>query len=205
MQESEPVPEPETRPEPELKKESVAEAPIPKKPAPKMESNPKPRPVSKPKENPKTAPEPKKQVRREAAKSSQPRQDSRTDAIATSDEQAASPGQTVGTPKAGESTGIATLVYGQAEDPFLAEVKRRVEAALKYPRKARVMRMQGTTVVQFVVSKNGAVSELAIVSSSGHALLDKTAVQAIETARSQWGAPEKTVRLRFPIRFHVRG
>lgn len=104
---------------------------------------------------------------------------------------------------AGES-GVATLVAGETNDPFLALVRRRVEGNVEYPRKARMMRIEGRSVVQFVVASDGALTDLRIYEGSGDALLDNAALSAIRRAQPEWGAPGHVVRLRFPIEFRLR-
>lgn len=104
---------------------------------------------------------------------------------------------------AGES-GVATLVAGETNDPFLALVRRRVEGNVEYPRKARMMRIEGRSVVQFVVASDGALTDLRIYEGSGDALLDNAALSAIRRAQPEWGAPGRVVRLRFPIEFRLR-
>lgn len=104
---------------------------------------------------------------------------------------------------AGES-GVATLVAGETNAPFLALVRRRVEGNVEYPRKARMMRIEGRSVVQFVVASDGALTDLRIYEGSGDALLDNAALSAIRRAQPEWGAPGRVVRLRFPIEFRLR-
>lgn len=201
--------EPQPEPLPELVSESESSVAPQPRPEDLSKIEPRPEPKAKPstvaKAKPRQESKPKTQPRSETPKATKRRELAETQASSAPQALTPSLRQNAEAPSAGEQTGIATLVYGEAEDLFLSEVKRRVEAALKYPRKARAMRMQGTAVAQFVVAKDGTISELAIISSSGHTLLDKTAIEAVEAAQPQWGAPKKTVRLRFPIRFHVRG
>lgn len=93
---------------------------------------------------------------------------------------------------------------GETNDPFLALVRRRVEGNVAYPRKARMMRIEGRSVVQFVVASDGALTDLRIYATSGDALLDNAALSAIRRAQPEWGAPGRVVRLRFPIEFRLR-
>ena len=197
-QEMEPEPEPEPEKE-EAKPEPEEEPAIVKKEPPKKKVvEPKPKPKKerpKKREKPKDVAKPQAKPAEQAPPEQAPAQQSLTPS--------ATPTATQGAPTAGSQGGISTLVYGQVEDPFLAEVKRQVEAALHYPRKARAMRMQGVATVQFIVAKDGTLTELEIYSSSGHGLLDKMAVKAVVAAQPNWGAPNKTVRLRFPIQFRL--
>ena len=114
------------------------------------------------------------------------------------------PVQSAGAPVSAGQEGISELVYGQTTDPFLAEVKRAVESALHYPRKARMFHIEGTAVVQFIVDSNGKLTELKIFKSAGHPLLDKAAMRAVADAESNWSRPKGTVRLRFPIQFKLQ-
>ena len=117
-----PEPEPEVVPEP-------APTPEPKpEPKPQTKPQPKPKPVEKKVEKPveKKAPAPKEE------KEAKPVPVPETPANATS--QDPSPGvvpQTGGAPASGEA-GIATLVHGETNDPFLADVKRLIESNLVY-------------------------------------------------------------------------
>lgn len=100
--------------------------------------------------------------------------------------------------------GIATLEYGKVDDPFLTRVKQSVEGALRYPRKARVMRQSGVTVLEFSVTRDGVIENEKIYKSSGFDSLDRAALRAVFDAQSDWGKPQKAVRLRFPIAFELR-
>lgn len=189
-----PEPEPEVVPEP-------APTPEPKpEPKPQTKPQPKPKPVEKKVEKPveKKAPAPKEE------KEAKPVPVPETPANATS--QDPSPGvvsQTGGAPASGEA-GIATLVHGETNDPFLADVKRLIESNLVYPRKARRFGKEGTALVQFTVAKDGRLSELVIHTSSGEGMLDHAALAAVTKAESLWGAPGRTVRLRLPVAFRLK-
>ena len=113
--------------------------------------------------------------------------------------------QPAGAQTAHAENGISTLVYGEIDDPFLTEVKRAVEESLHYPRKARMFRIEGTAIVQFIVNPSGKLTELRIFKSAGHPLLDKAAMRAVADAESRWSHPKGTVRLRFPIQFQLKG
>ena len=173
-----PEPKPEVKPEPKLEPKKVVE----KKPRPQPKKEKPKEPVRKPAEKPvEKTPEPAAQ----AAASS-------------------TPAPNAGGAVAKADNGISTLVYGEVQDPFLSEVKRLIEKSLVYPKKARVMRMTGRTSVQFVVAKDGSLSELSIFESSGEKILDKAAAKAVRTASKQWSAPERIVRLRVPVVFAMR-
>lgn len=186
----EPEPEPAVEPEPE-----VQPAPVPEPPPPPPE--PKPKPVKKAVKKTEV-PKPVK-----AAKATVKGPDVKP-AAAPAAPAGPAPVQSAGAPVSAGQEGISELVYGQTTDPFLAEVKRAVESALHYPRKARMFHIEGTAVVQFIVDSNGKLTELKIFKSAGHPLLDKAAMRAVADAESNWSRPKGTVRLRFPIQFKLQ-
>lgn len=199
-----PPPEPEPEPEPAPVPEPP---PPPPEPKPKPEPKPEPKPVEKPVEKPKPV---KKAVKKtevpkpvKAAKATVKGPDVKP-AAAPAAPAGPAPVQSAGAPVSAGQEGISELVYGQTTDPFLAEVKRAVESALHYPRKARMFHIEGTAVVQFIVDSNGKLTELKIFKSAGHPLLDKAAMRAVADAESNWSRPKGTVRLRFPIQFKLQ-
>lgn len=210
ISEPEPVPEPEPEPEP---------VPVPApKAAPERKPEPKPEPKPVPEARKKVKPQPaaKKPTKKEAPKTvvkkatSDKPSEIQPDATSSgAREGATSPAPSnvarTGGATASQQGGIATMVYGEVHDPFLAEVKRSVESVLEYPRKARAMRMEGTAVVQFVIDASGRLESLELHKSAGKPLLDKMALKAVQRAQGLWSKPQKTVRLRFPIRFELRG
>lgn len=186
--EPEPEPEPVKQPEPEPEVKTPEPEPVPVvKPKPRI----KPRP-EKTKAVKTVQPKPAETVK----KAEKPAEEKQTAAVAA---------PLAGAQTASDAGGISTLVYGKTDDPFLARVKRAVESVLHYPRKARVLRLQGVTIVQFVIAADGSLTELELFETSPHGILDKAALRAVKEAQGAWGSPAKTVRLRFPIRFELRG
>lgn len=207
----EPAPEPLPEPEPEAPPPEPEPEPVPgpeSEPEVIPEPAPKPEPIPEPKPEPKPQPKPKpveKKVEKPVEKKApKPAPAAETPKAATT--QPLPPGvvpQTGSTPAAGEA-GIATLVHGETNDPFLADVKRFIESNLVYPRKARRFGKEGTALVQFTVANDGRLSELVIHTSSGEGMLDRAALAAVTKAESLWGAPGRTVRLRLPVAFRLK-
>ena len=84
----------------------------------------------------------------------------------------------------------------------LDEIRRRVQAAVSYPPRARKLGLEGTTRIQFVIGADGLAREVATVESSGHALLDRAAERgAIDAGQ----LPPLYGRIRIPVRFELRG
>lgn len=232
VSDAEPVPEPVAQPAEETAPEPISEPePVPEpepEPAPVSEPEPEPVPVPEPKaapvrkQEPKLVPEARKEVKPQPATKKPTKKEASKTVVkkATSEkpsetrpdatwEGATSPVPSkvaqAGGATASQQGGISTMVYGEVHDPFLAEVKRSVESVLEYPRKARAMRMEGTAVVQFVIDASRRLESLEPHKSAGKPLLDKMALKAVRRAQGLWSKPQKTVRLRFPIRFELRG
>lgn len=192
----EPEPEPEVRTEPEPK-EIV-------KPQPKPEPAVKKAQQKKVEKKPHTLTksQPKKQVRKTVPKTDKQTESSQVQQ--SSQALAPAPIQTDrGAATASAQGGIATLVFGEKDDPFLAKVKRCIESELRYTRRARQLRLEGTVTVQFVVRKDGSMDAFEIHTSSGQVMLDSMAKRAVESAQAHWGQPQNAVRLRIPVRYEL--
>lgn len=195
--ESVPEPEPEVRTEPEPK-EIV-------KPQPKPEPAVKKAQQKKVEKKPHTLTksQPKKQVRKTVPKTDKQTESSQVQQ--SSQALAPAPIQTDrGAATASAQGGIATLVFGEKDDPFLAKVKRCIESELRYTRRARQLRLEGTVTVQFVVRKDGSMGAFEIHTSSGQVMLDNMAKRAVESAQAHWGQPQNAVRLRIPLRYELK-
>lgn len=215
------APEPQQAPEQveEPLEQPVEEAqpePTPE-PEPVVEPTPEPKPEPKPESKPEPKPEPvKKVVEKKVVKKVQkpaqkpvesPAQVAKTDAKpapAPSPVPSAAAGASApGAASSSDAGGISTLVDGESVDPFLSEVKRLVEHSLEYPRKARAMKLEGSSVLQFTVAADGALRDLDVWKTAGHKDLDVAAIRAVKRASKRWSAPGKDVRLRLPIRFEL--
>ncbi|RDU94865.1 TonB family protein [Trinickia dinghuensis] len=86
-------------------------------------------------------------------------------------------------------TDAAPVVHEAAPAPapsrpdasFEAEMRAAIQSALKYPEAARMAGMEGRARVAFVY-RDGAVSEVKLVISSGVGMLDRAAVAAVRDA-----------------------
>ena len=150
-----------------------------------------------------TKSQPKKQVRKTVPKTDKQTESSQVQQSSKALAQA--PIQTDrGAATASAQGGIATLVFGEKDDPFLAKVKRCIESELRYTRRARQLRLEGTVTVQFVVRKDGSMDALEIHTTSGQVMLDNMAKRAVESAQAHWGQPQNAVRLRIPLRYELK-
>jgi protein TonB len=171
-------------------------APEPAPPPPAIAEPTPPPPVAQPKPvaKPKPVAEPKRQVATTpssnavASRSTSP---AGTDAVGTAGSgPGAGPGGGSG---AGLGSGAASPAYGVNPEP-------------PYPIAARRLGLEGTVVLRVVVGADGSPVSVAVLQSSGHAMLDASAA---DTVRAKWrfvparrnGVPvEDTVQV--PIRFH---
>lgn len=80
----------------------------------------------------------------------------------------------------------------------LLEIRQRIQAALVYPRLARLQRLEGETLVRFDIEPGGAPRDVEVYRSSGRPSLDRAARRAVQDA-----APLPWVygRLEVPVRF----
>ncbi len=80
----------------------------------------------------------------------------------------------------------------------LAEIRRRIQAALVYPPLARLQRVEGEALVRFDVGHDGMAREVRVFRTSGRPSLDRAATRAVAAA-----APLPWVygRLEVPVRF----
>lgn len=81
-------------------------------------------------------------------------------------------------------------------------IQRIIADKIQYPRVARLSQQEGTVLVSFTISKDGTVSELKIASSSGFALLDKNALEAVNKA-APFPRPPVVAQLRVPIAYSL--
>ncbi|TFG96618.1 MAG: TonB family protein, partial [Myxococcales bacterium] len=85
-------------------------------------------------------------------------------------------------------------------DDRLRAIRERIQAAVDYPPLARMRRLEGVAQVRFAIAADGRPQELAVEGSTGHAILDRAALAAVEAA-----APLPWVYglLEVPVRFEL--
>lgn len=89
---------------------------------------------------------------------------------------------------------------GPGVEERLATIRERIQAALVYPPLARLRQLEGVAQVRFQVAADGRPQGLAVAGSTGHAILDRAALAAVEAA-----APLPWVYglLEVPVRFEL--
>jgi TonB family protein len=95
---------------------------------------------------------------------------------------------------------VDALPLAPSPERRLEEIRRRVQAAVVYPPRARELGLEGTTRIQFEIGADGLARDVATVQSSGHVLLDRAAERgAIDAGR----LPALYGRIRIPVRFEL--
>lgn len=61
-------------------------------------------------------------------------------------------------------------------------IRQRIESYRRYPRSARKHKIEGITVLTFMISEKGTVSSIKVVRSSGYKVLDTEAVATVKRA-----------------------
>jgi protein TonB len=91
--------------------------------------------------------------------------------------------------------------------PYLARFRQRIQESVVYPLAARRRGLAGRVEVELLLEPSGRIRDVAVVSSSSHALLDEAAVEAVRSLEPQ-PLPEhpkrQTLRVRLPVVFQLR-
>jgi len=93
---------------------------------------------------------------------------------------------------------VDALPVAPSPEARLDEIRRRVQAAVVYPPRARELGLEGTARIQFEIGADGLAREIETVTSSGHALLDRAAERGPVDAGV---LPPLYGRIRIPVRF----
>jgi protein TonB len=65
---------------------------------------------------------------------------------------------------------------------FQKMIYKKINSAKEYPYQAKLSGMEGTVKVSFVVKRDGSVSDIKVVNSSGYKILDDSAVDTVKKA-----------------------
>lgn len=189
------TPEPKPGPEPE---KPVVEAPPPPKPKPKAPQIPAPpKVVKKPAPRPEPRPEPFPEPAETPVAISAPSvSGTQGNASTTASENTGSANDTSGGGIPGEMV------------DYMAVLQAWLERHKEYPRGARLRRIEGTTLLYFVMDRTGKVIDYRIQKSSGHSMLDKEVEAMIERAQPLPEIPPDMHRQRLelvvPVQFLLR-
>lgn len=185
------------------RKASAAEAdPIPAAatPAPDQEPEakpaPEPEPVPKPESAPKSEPGPSPVASPRPRPANAPNPVPTPEPAATAPANAGQGGKSNASVAASSATPTKSRTAGNAATSnYPGLVAKKLRRATRYPDAARSRRLSGEVLVRFVVLRDGSVKATGIAKSSGAAILDKAALDAVGRAapfppipdgRAQW-------------------
>jgi TonB family protein len=90
---------------------------------------------------------------------------------------------------------------------YLRLWRTRIHEGLSYPLAARRRNLTGTVHIEIAIEANGALSEVRVIESSSHPLLDDAAVESVRNLAPIPFPPELTprpLRARLPVVFDLR-
>ena len=76
-------------------------------------------------------------------------------------------------------------------ETYMMRLKDRIEGIWKYPPDAAMRGIYGDLLIEFTIKKNGRLSDVALVRTSGHRSLDQAAMQALKDAEPYWPLPDE--------------
>ncbi len=92
---------------------------------------------------------------------------------------------------------------GLDEKHYTDRIKQRIEAAKKYPQRARRRSIEGVVKVLFTIGGRGELISISISSSSGSRILDRSAIKAVQKAAPFDAPPSGSITLELPIKYRL--
>ncbi|MCE3047009.1 energy transducer TonB [Helicobacter kayseriensis] len=97
------------------------------------------------------------------------------------------------------------LAYNEGvSDEFLSQIRIAISSHNPYPRMARMRKMEGEVVLEFILDVNGDLDGVKILSSTAGDLLNKSAISALHKASKDFPIPPQRVRIKVPIVYSLR-
>lgn len=84
-------------------------------------------------------------------------------------------------------------------DEYLKQIVALIQKNIKYPKRAKRLNIQGKVLIKFKILTNGKIIE--IESISGHTLLIKSSLEAIENASKEFPQVKKEIVIKVPIEY----
>ncbi len=78
--------------------------------------------------------------------------------------------------------GVSPVSGGLPMDEYLQEVRRRIESAIYYPRRARLSRLEGVVKVSFAIDQEGTLLHPRVIEASPHMIFNRTALEILGKA-----------------------
>jgi len=100
--------------------------------------------------------------------------------------------------------GGSSVAPGAEYGPYLARLRQRVQASLRYPAAARRRGLQGTVALEIVIRRDGVLDAVMLADSSSHGLLDAAALETVRRLAPEPfppGVAPRVLRVRLPVVF----
>lgn len=99
---------------------------------------------------------------------------------------------------------IQTLSYKNgSEDDLFSKIKSAIDRKSKYPTMARKRGLEGEVIVEFIIHKDGKVSNIRVIKANQYELFNTAAVNAIKKARSDFPTLSSTTKIELPIKYEL--
>lgn len=154
--------------------------PAPEPPKPAEPTKPKPE-LAKllPKISPKTEPIPTKENKPEVTQTEPP---PKPNVIAVTPKADTIPAIVVPTPEPPKDKPLNDEAYNSAKSSYKSSVQKEIQRNLRYPKMAEKRRITGVAKVEIHLDKEGNVTSVTVISSSGNDSLDAEAIAVIKRA-----------------------
>lgn len=89
-----------------------------------------------------------------------------------------------------DKSSITFDVKGFKYDGYMMRIKDKIEGIWQYPSDAAMRGIYGDLYLSFTIKKNGSLSKVELVRTSGYRSLDEAAMKALKDAAPYWPLPE---------------
>ncbi len=87
-------------------------------------------------------------------------------------------------------------------ESYMMKLKERIEGIWKYPPEAAMRGIHGDLLIRFTIEKNGRLSDVELLRTSGYRDLDEAAMQALKDGAPYWPLPDEWGRDELPVTGH---
>jgi len=89
------------------------------------------------------------------------------------------------------------------EEDYRNIVDRRIRDSVQYPARAKKRNLQGRVTISVTIGADGEITALKITQSSGHRILDRSVLKAVEESAPFSSPPDGPVTVIVPIQFRL--
>ena len=89
------------------------------------------------------------------------------------------------------------------EEDYRDIVGRKIRGSVQYPKKAKKRNLQGRVTIAVTIDADGEITGLKITQSSGHRILDRSALKAVKESAPFSNPPDGPVTVIVPIQFRL--